>query len=116
MSRKESLLAKASRLTHLDTSLAWRTLYYLTSGHSLPMGVVVMSSRTRVRLEGGELLLSSDLRGQGLLNSQAFPVLGDMITPATQHTTPLIIFGDINEWVVRSFLVESPGFLPLRLF
>lgn len=54
MSEKGSLLAKPSGPAHLDTSLAWRNLGYVTRSCNLPLGVMVMCSRKEPWLGVGE--------------------------------------------------------------
>lgn len=54
MSGKGSLLSKPSGPAHLDTSLAWRNLSYVTRSCNLPLGVRVMWSRKEPWLGTGE--------------------------------------------------------------
>lgn len=51
MSKKGTLLAKTSGPAHLDTSLACRTLYYMTNCHELHVGYCghVLQDRNQVK-------------------------------------------------------------------
>jgi hypothetical protein len=79
-------LAKPSGPAHLDTSLAWRTLCYMTSRHDLPRGVVVSCSRTGPRSEVDETptILRLEAAGVSEPTRPSWFLSGDIV-PLTPH-------------------------------
>ena len=87
MSRKGITLAQSSWSANIDTSLAWRILYYMTSGHDCHV-VVITSSRTEMKSGADEILPGLRYENTGFLNPFYHPSFCLVIRFQLPHNSP----------------------------